>query len=118
DGGGVGVVDDVVAELASVLQDVVHDPTEESDVGTGPNRDVKVGHGAGAGEPGVDVDDRGAPFLGGQDPLEPDRVALGRVRALDDDAVGVLQVLLERGGPAPPERCPQTGDGGGVSYPG
>src|SRR5213078_3278463 len=31
-------------------------------------------------------------------------------------AVRVLQVLLERGRPTPAERCPQTGDGGGVSY--
>src|SRR5205814_4181643 len=66
----------------------------------------------------VDVDDLGAPRLGLHDPLEPDRVALGHVRALDDDAVRVLQVLLEGGGPTPTEGGPQTGDGGRVSYAG
>ena len=81
----------------------------------GPERDVTVGHGAGPGEARVDVDHRRAPRLGLHHPLEADRVALGHVGALDDDAVGVLQVLLERGGAAPAERCPQTGDGGAVS---
>ena len=56
--------------------------------------------------------------LGLHHPLEPDRMALGHVRAHDHDAVGVGQVLLEGGGAAPTERCPQTGDGGGVSYAG
>src|SRR6476660_8175288 len=44
-------------------------------------------------------------------------MALGHVRALDDDAVRVLQVLQERRGAAATERGPQTGDGGAVSYP-
>ena len=35
-----------------------------------------------------------------------------------EDAVGVLEVLLEVGGAAAPERGPQTGDRGGVSYAG
>src|SRR6185436_1501896 len=38
------------------------------------------------------------------------------VRALDEDAVGVLQVLLVAGGAAAPERGPQTGDRARVSY--
>ncbi len=60
----------------------------------------------------------GAARLGLHHPLETDRVALGHVRALDQDAVGVLQVLLEVGRAAAAEASPQTGDGGGVSYPG
>src|SRR5690606_6738878 len=43
------------------------------------------------------------------------RVALGHVGALDDDAVGVRQVLQGLRGSASPERCSQTGNGGGVS---
>src|SRR6478736_4988830 len=42
-------------------------------------------------------------------------VALGHVRALDQDAVSVLQVLLESGRAAAAKARPQTGDGGGVS---
>src|SRR4029450_11065401 len=62
--------------------------------------------------------DRGPPLLGLDHPLEAHRVALGHVRPLDDDDVSVLEVLLEGGGATPTERCPQTGDGGGVSYAG
>src|SRR5581483_2306420 len=36
----------------------------------------------------------------------------------DGDDVGVGQVLLEGRGPSPAEGGPQTGDRGGVSYPG
>ena len=81
----------------------------------GPDGDVEVGQRAGAGEARVDVDDRRTALLGLHHPLEPDRMRLGHVRALDDDAVGVGQVLLESGGAAAAERSPQTGDGGGVS---
>jgi hypothetical protein len=42
-------------------------------------------------------------------------MTLGHVRALDDDAVSVGQILLECGGPTATEAGPQTGDGGGVS---
>ena len=80
--------------------------------------DVQVGDRARAREARVDVDDLRAALLGLHHPLEADRVALGHVRALDHDAVGVLQVLLEVGGAAAPERGPQTGDRGGVSYAG
>src|SRR5215218_9751909 len=51
-------------------------------------------------------------------PAEADGVRLSEARALDPDQVGVLEVLLEVGGAAAPERGPQTGDRGGVSYPG
>jgi hypothetical protein len=43
-------------------------------------------------------------------------VLLGHVRPHDEDRVRVLEVLLKGGGAAAPERGPQTGDRGGVSY--
>ena len=58
------------------------------------------------------------PRLGLHHPAEGDRVALGHVRAHDEDAVGVLQVQRERGGPAAAIRSAQTGHGRAVSYPG
>jgi hypothetical protein len=64
------------------------------------------------------VDHLGAALLGLDHPLEAHRVLLGHVGAHDEDAVGVLQVLLERGGAAAPEGGPQTGDGGAMSYAG
>ena len=80
-------------------------------------RHVQVGHRAGAGEPRVDVDDLRAARLGLHHPLEADRVRLGEVGALDDDAVGVLQVLQERGRAAAAERRAETGDGRAVADP-
>ena len=111
----VGVADDVLAEVQLVLQDVVDDPAEERDVAAHPDRDVLVRHGARPGEPRVDVDDPRAALLRLHHPLEAHRVGLGHVGALDDDAVGLSQVLLEPGGAATSEAGPQTGDGGGVS---
>src|SRR5579883_2105962 len=111
----VGVRHDVLAEVALVRDDVVDDAAEEGDVRARTERDVDVGDRAGPGVAGIDVDELGAPRLGFHDPLEPNRVALGHVGSLDDDAVSVLQVLLEGGGPSPAERSPQTGDRGGVS---
>src|SRR4029079_2966346 len=103
DRGRVGVVLDVLAELAAVREDVVDDPAEEGDVGAGAERNVEVGDGARPREAGIDVDDLRAPLLRLHHPLEADRMALGHVRPLDDDAVGVLQVLLEGGGATPTE---------------
>src|SRR5690348_8424290 len=39
DRGGVGVAHDVLAELSTVLDDVVDDPAQEGDVRAGPDRD-------------------------------------------------------------------------------
>src|SRR5205823_11005349 len=88
------------------------------DVGRGADRHGEVGQSAGARDPGVDVDDRRALPLRLHDPLEAYRMALGHVGPLDDDAVAIREVLLERGGAASSERGPQTGDRGAVSYTG
>jgi hypothetical protein len=112
----VGVVLDVLLEPGVVLEDVVDDPAQERDVGPGSDLDVPIGHCAGAGEARIDVDDLGAALLGLDHPLKADRMLLGHVRAHDQDAVRVLQVLLERGGAAAPERGPQTGDRRAMSY--
>ncbi len=95
--GRVRVGQHVLSEVELVGEDVVDDPAEERDVGSRPQRHVDVGQRAGAGEPRVDVDHLCAAALRLDHPLEADRVALGHVRTLDDDHVGVLQVLLERG---------------------
>ena len=54
-------------------------------------------------------------FLASTTYWKPTGWRLGHVGALDDDAVGVGQILEESGGPATAEAGPQTGDGGGVS---
>src|SRR4051812_16507328 len=61
DSGRVGVGFHVLLEIPLVLEDVVDDPAQESDVGPGPDRHVQVRDGAGAGVTRVHVDDLGAP---------------------------------------------------------
>ena len=77
-----------------------------------------VGEGAGPREPGVDVDHGGPALLGFHHPLEADWVGLGEVGALDDDAVGVLQVLQVGRRPASAEGGAQRRDGRAVAHPG
>src|SRR5919206_453738 len=83
-----------------------------------PGRPMLPSSSCSTAEARVDVDHLRAALLGLDHPLEADRVLLGHVRAHDQDAVGVLQVLLERRGATAAERGPQTGDRGGVSYAG
>ena len=115
---GVGVGDDVIVEPQVIAEHMVHERTEQHDVGSGPDRDVLVAHRRRAGEPRVDVDHRRATGPRLLHPLEAHRMALGHVGALDDDAVGVGHVLQRLCGTAPPEGGSQTGNRGGVSYAG
>src|SRR5205823_3387046 len=108
---------DVLLEVAVVLDDVVDEPAEEGDIRSRTERNVDVRHRARAREARIDVDDRRAAALRFHHEAEADRMAFGHVRSLDDDAVSVRKVLLERRRSAPSERDPQTGDRGGVSYP-
>jgi hypothetical protein len=93
EGRGVGVVDDVVPEVPLILDHVVYEAAEEDDVGAGPQGGVDVAKRRGAGEARVDVDQLRALALGYHGVAEADRVGLGHVGALDENAVGVLQVL-------------------------
>src|SRR5699024_11854410 len=80
-----------------------------------PQGDVLIGHCAGPGEARVNVDHPGTSLLSLGDPLEPHGVAFGHVGPLDDDAVGVGQVLLGLCGAPSPKRSSQTGNCGRVS---
>jgi hypothetical protein len=118
DDGRVGVSLDVFVEPPPVLEDVVDYAAEESYVRAGPDGHVHVGDGARPRVARVDVDHGRPPQARLHHPLEAYGVVLGHVGADVHDAVGVCQVLLEGGGPAPTERGPETRDRGGVSYPG
>ena len=121
---GVRVVDDErleerVAVPALAVDDVVDEAAQESDVRPGADRRVDIGHGAGAREPRIDVDDLGAVLdLGLHGPAEGHRMVLRHVGAHDDDAVGVRHAPRIHRRRAATESCPQTGDAGAVSYPG
>src|SRR5918998_2850461 len=116
EGGGVGVVDDVLLEVLLVLDDVVDEATQERYVRPSPYRGVDVAHGARAGEAWVHVDELRALLARDHWVPEAYRVRLSHIRALDDDAVGVLQVHEVSGGAAPTVRGAQTGHRGAVSY--
>src|SRR3954454_17349702 len=65
------------------------------------------------------MDDRRAILFTRLDhPLKSDRMVLRHRRSHDQDGVGVGEVLLRGRRAATPERRPQTGDGGAMSYPG
>src|SRR5918992_4467278 len=116
DRGRVGVDLDVLFEVLLVLEDVVDQPPQESDVGARPDRCVDVTHRRGAREARVDVDELGALLFGDHGVPETHGVGLGHVGAFDDDAVGVLQILQVGGGAAPTVRDAQTGHRRAVSY--
>ena len=99
-----------------MLEDVVDDAAEEGDVAAGPDRHVAVASALVRVKRGSTWMTFAPRSLGLHDPLEADRMALGHVRPHDHDAVGVLEVLLEVGRAAAPERGPQTGDRRAVSY--
>src|SRR5215204_5331256 len=117
DRGRVGVDLDVLLEVLLVLEDVVDQAPQESDVGARSDGCVDVTHGARAREARVDVDELGALLLGDHGVPEADGVGLCHVGALDEDAVSVLQILQVGGGAAPTVRDAQTGHRRTVSYP-
>ena len=90
--GGVGVMDDVLAEILVCFDGVADEAAQKRDVTTGADGHPEIGHGAGARETRIDVDDRRAPFLGLHHPAEADRMRLGHGAALHDDAIGVRQI--------------------------
>src|SRR5918996_1290533 len=116
DRGRVGVDLDVLFEVLLVLEDVVDQPPQESDVGARPDRCVDVTHRRGACEARVDVDELGALLFGDHGVPETHGVGLCHVGAFDDDAVSVLQILQVGGGAAPTVRDAQTGHRRAVSY--
>src|SRR3954453_11412047 len=116
-GGGVGVADHVFLEVSLVLYDVVDQAAQERNVRSGAERRVDVAHGGGARESWIDMDELGALLFGDHRVPESHRMGLGHVRALYEDAVGVLQIHKVGGGAAPTVRDAQTGHGGAVSYP-
>src|SRR5215210_3637756 len=109
EGVGVGVVLYVLLEVLLVLYDVVDQAAQEGYVRPGAYRGVDIAHRARAREARVHVDQR-RPLLASDHRVpEADRVCLRHVRALDDDAVGALQVHEVGGGAAPTIRGAQTG---------
>src|SRR5699024_5197732 len=100
---GVGVRRHVLVEPCVMGEHVVDQRDPVGGVGARADRDVQVGVVAGAGVPGVVVDDRRALELGLHTPLEAHGMGLGHVGSLDDGAVGVRAILLVVRGTTTPE---------------
>ncbi len=112
---GVGIVFDILFLNQIVVDDVLDHPAQEGDVGAGTQRHVMVAAGRGPGETRIDMDQRGAPILCLEDPLEGDRVVFGGVAAHDKDTVTVLQVNIVVRHRTAAKRLSQSRYGGAVS---
>jgi hypothetical protein len=106
---GVGVGDDVLLEVQLVVEHVLDQAAEERDVvpeRSGTCRSAIALVRVNRGSMWIDL----APArLGLAHPLEAHRVALGHVRTLDDDAVGVREVCWEFVAPPRPNEAPRPG---------
>jgi hypothetical protein len=58
---------------------------------------MDIGDSGGAGKAWIDVNDRSPAALGLHHPLKAHRMALGHIRSLNDNAIGIRQVLLKSG---------------------
>ena len=120
----IGVVENVFPEKGVTVpafgfKDVADQPAEKGDVRARPDLHVDIAKGRRAGEARIDVDQDGAVVRPGfQGPAEGHGMALGHVRAHDEDGVGMDEIPGKGRGTAASERDPQTGDRGGVSDPG
>jgi hypothetical protein len=115
DSRGVSVGQHILPEPLVVAQDVVDQRAEEGNVGPGADRREDIGGGRGACEARVHVDDRRATLARLHHEAEADRMALGHVRPLNQDAVRVHEIPLRGRRAAASQACSQTGNRGTVS---
>ena len=102
---------DEVAVERSGLGEMHEETAEQRRVRAGRDRKEEIGFVAGRGPPGIDDDDLGAaPRARVEHAAEEDRVAPGRVRADEDDEVGLIEILVAAGHRVGSESAPVPGD--------
>src|SRR4029077_1546667 len=111
-------MDDVLAKVQLVLNQVIDESAEKNNVCAGADRYPNVGQRARAREARIDMDDRGALLLRFHHPAKTDRVRFGHRGTFDQNAICIRQVLLRGGSSAPAEGGAQTGHRAAMSYPG
>ena len=114
---GVGIVDNVIVEIAVRFQDVIDHTAQERDIRTGAQRHMIIATGGRAGELGVDVDKRRAVVLGPHDPFERNRMMFSGIAADNKNHVGILDVDPVVGHSTASERLCQSRNSGAVSDP-
>src|SRR6266404_6630326 len=81
--GGIGEVDDVIAEEKIVLDNVPDETAEKCDVAAGAHRHPDIGQSARARKSWIDMNNGRAALLCFHNPAEADRVRFGHRRAFD-----------------------------------
>jgi hypothetical protein len=90
-------------------------PPRKGDIGSRPQRRVKIRLGGGTGKPGIHADQLGAVFHGVGDPFERYGMVLRRVGSHNENAVTVSNVDPVVGHCAAPERLCQSRNRSAVS---
>jgi len=88
----ISVVDDVLLEVAFVLQNVADDAAEKRDVRPCADLHEHIGDGRGARVSRIDMDQHGPAVLSHHRPVKADRVRLRHIRAHDENTIAVSQV--------------------------
>src|SRR5204863_9605275 len=94
-----------------------NESSKKRNVAAGPHRHPDIGQRARARKSGIDMNDDRTAFLCLHDPAETDRVRFGHRRALDQNAIGISEILLRGRSSAPAEGGAQTGHRAAMSYP-
>src|SRR5207245_8575382 len=101
-----------------VLNNVPDEPAQKSNVAAGADWHPDVGQGTGARKSWINMNNGRAALFCFHDPAETYRVCFGHRRALDQNAIGVSEILLRSRSSAPAEGGAQTGHRAAMSYPG
>src|SRR4029077_1716114 len=110
-------MNDVLAKVQVVLNQVIDQSAEKYDVSPSTDRDPNVGQRARAGETWIDMDNRSAVLFRFHHPAKTDRVRFGHGGTFDQNAICIRQVLLRGCSSAPAEGGAQTGHRAAMSYP-
>ena len=111
-------MNDVLAKVQLVLNQVIDESTEKDDVSADANRHPNIGQRARAREPRINVNNCRAAFFRLHNPSKTDRMRLRHGGAFDQNAIRVSQILLRGRSSAPAEGGAQTGHRAAMSYPG
>src|SRR5215471_120550 len=111
-------MNDVLAKVELVLDQVIDESAEKYNVSTCADRNPDVGQCARARKARIDMDYSGATLLRFHHPAKTDRMRFGHGRAFDQNAIRVREILLRGRSSAPAEGGAQTGHRAAMSYPG
>jgi hypothetical protein len=107
--GSVGVVNNILAKVFPVFENVVNESPEEQDVRAGTQSRPDIGHCRSPAEPRVNVNYLRSSLTGFHDPLETNGMIFGHVGSHDQNRVRIDEVAWCGCRSSSTERCAQTG---------